>query len=75
MARTTDQNSATSGFFINLDNNTGWNSDANPYAAFGRLVSGFAVASAIAKLSGTVGSDGTVTPDQPAVVMWAIQLK
>jgi peptidyl-prolyl cis-trans isomerase A (cyclophilin A) len=75
MARTTDQNSATSGFFINLDNNTSWNSDANPYAAFGRLVSGFPVALAISKLTGTTGSDGTVTPDQPAVVLWAVQLK
>ena len=75
MARTSDQNSATSGFFINLDNNTGWNSDANPYAAFGRLISGFSVALAISKLTGTTGSDGTVTPDQPAVVLWAVQLK
>ncbi len=75
MARTSVENSATSGFFINLDNNTGWNSDANPYAAFGRLISGFSVALAISKLTGTTGSDGTVTPDQPAVVLWAVQLK
>ena len=75
MARTSDQNSATSGFFINLDNNTGWNSDANPYAAFGRLISGYSVALAISKLTGITGSDGTVTPDQPAVVLWAVQLK
>jgi cyclophilin family peptidyl-prolyl cis-trans isomerase len=75
MARTSDQNSATSGFFINLNNNTSWNSDANPYAAFGRLISGFSVALAISKLTGTTGSDGTVTPDQPAVVLWAVQLK
>ena len=75
MARTTDLNSATSGFFINLDNNTSWNADANPYAAFGRVISGFSVAVAISKLTGLVGSDGTVTPDQPAVVLWAVQLK
>ena len=75
MARTYDQNSATSGFFINLDNNSSWNSDANPYAAFGRVISGFSVALAISKLTGTTGSDGTITPDQPAVVLWAVQLK
>ena len=75
MARTSDQNSATSGFFINLDNNSSWNADANPYAAFGRLISGYSVASAISKLTGTVGTDGTVTPDQAAVVLWAVQLK
>lgn len=75
MARTSDQNSATSGFFINLDNNSSWNSDANPYAAFGRVISGFSVALAISKLTGTTGSDGTITPDQPAVVLWAVQLK
>jgi cyclophilin family peptidyl-prolyl cis-trans isomerase/putative hemolysin len=75
MARTYDQNSATSGFFINLDNNFSWNSDANPYAAFGRVISGFSVALAISKLTGTTGSDGTITPDQPAVVLWAVQLK
>ena len=75
MARTSDQNSATSGFFINLDNNSSWNSDANPYAAFGRVISGFSVALAISKLTGTTGSDGTITPDQPAVVLWAVQFK
>ncbi len=75
MARTTDPNSATSGFFINLINNTSWNSDANAYAAFGRVVSGQDVARAISRLSGTSASDGMLTPDSPAWVLWAVQLK
>jgi cyclophilin family peptidyl-prolyl cis-trans isomerase len=75
MARTSVENSATSGFFINLDNNTSFDSDANAYAAFGRLISGTATALAISKSSGITTSDGTVMPDQPPVVQWAIQLK
>ena len=75
MARTTDPNSATSGFFINLINNPGWNSDANAYAAFGRVISGQDVALAVSRLSGATSSDGTLTPQKPAWVLWAIQLK
>jgi len=75
MARTTDPNSATSGFFINLINNTSWNSDTNAYAAFGRVVSGQEVALAISRLSGTSASDATLTPVSPAWVLWAVQLK
>lgn len=75
MARTSLENSATAGFFINLDNNTGFDSDANAYAAFGRLISGTATALAISKSKGTVGADGTVMPDQPTLIQWAIQLK
>ena len=75
MARTSVENSATSGFFINLDNNSGFNADSNAYAAFGRLIHGFSTAQAISKFSGATSGDGTVTPSTPPVIQWVIQLK
>ncbi len=75
MARTSVENSATSGFFINLDNNSGFNADNNAYAAFGRLIYGFSTAQAISKFPGVTSSDGTVTPTTPPVIQWVIQLK
>ena len=75
MARTSVENSATSGFFINLDNNSGFNADSNAYAAFGRLIHGFSTAQAISKFPGETSGDGTVTPSTPPVIQWVIQLK
>ena len=75
MARTSVENSATSGFFINLDNNSGFNADNNAYAAFGRLIYGFSTAQAISKFPGVTSGDGTVTPTTPPVIQWVIQLK
>ena len=75
MARTSVENSATSGFFINLDNNSGFNTDNNAYAAFGRLIYGFSTAQAISKFPGVTSGDGTVAPTTPPVIQWAIQLK
>jgi len=75
MARTSVENSATSGFFVNLDNNSGFNADTNAYATFGRLIYGFSTAQAMSKFSGSTSSDGTVMPYQAPVIQWAIQLK
>jgi peptidyl-prolyl cis-trans isomerase A (cyclophilin A)/peptidyl-prolyl cis-trans isomerase B (cyclophilin B) len=53
MARTTEANSATSQFFINLKNNffLDYASAKNPgYAVFGKVLTGFDVAQAIAKV-------------------------
>jgi peptidyl-prolyl cis-trans isomerase A (cyclophilin A) len=75
MARTSVENSATSGFFINLDNNSGFNADTNAYAAFGRLIYGFSTAQAFSKFPGVTSGDGTVTPSTPPVIQWVIQLK
>ena len=75
MARTSVENSATAGFFINLDNNSSFDADGNAYAAFGRLIHGFSTAKAISKFPGVTSSDGTVTPTTPPVIQWAIQLK
>jgi len=75
MARTSVENSATTGFFINLDNNSGFNADSNAYAAFGRLIYGFSTAQAISKFPGVTSGDGTVAPTTPPVIQWAIQLK
>jgi cyclophilin family peptidyl-prolyl cis-trans isomerase len=54
MARTSDPNSATAQFFINVNNNTFLNwgdprSDGNGYAVFGKVVSGMDVVNKIAK--------------------------
>ena len=75
MARTSVENSATSGFFVNLDNNSGFNADTNAYATFGRLIYGFSTAQAMSKFPGSASSDGTVMPYQAPVIQWAIQLK
>lgn len=39
-ARTSDPNSATSGFFFNVASNTGFDATGNQYAAFGRVIGG-----------------------------------
>ena len=68
MARTSDPNSATSQFFINLENNTnldhtsetpqGWG-----YAVFGTVIDGFETVEAIASVS--TGSAGNHQEDVP----------
>ena len=63
MAKTTDPNSATSGFFINTVDNSGIvYSDGTTfdgtYTAFGRVVEGRDVVDAIAKVPVTVNSQG-----------------
>jgi len=69
MARTTDPNSATSQFFVNLANNSAdldYVSNSNPgYAVFGRVVSGMSVIDKIAQVATTSrgGFDDVPTRD------------
>ena len=64
MARSTDANSATSQFYVNLVDNTSLNyvSAASPgYAVFGRVISGMDVIDTIAtKPTGTVNGYANV---------------
>lgn len=68
MARTSEANSATSQFYVNLVDNSAsldWKSNASPgYAVFGEVVSGMAVIDAMAAVS--VGSAGGLS-NVPAV--------
>jgi len=61
MARTSNPNSATSQFFINLVSNPSLNGQ---YAVFGKVVSGMSVVDAIAAIPVYTNS-GTFTYDQP----------
>ncbi len=76
MARTSDPDSATAQFFINVSNNTFLNwgdtkSDGHGYAVFGKVVSGMDVVAKIAKLP--TGAGGPFRSDVPreAVVIEA----
>lgn len=68
MARTSDPNSATAQFFINLADNAFLNwgdprGDGNGYAVFGKVVSGFDV---VTKIAGTpTGRGGPFASDVP----------
>ena len=57
-ARTTDPNSATSQFFVNLEDNTALDAGANPgYTVFGRVKEGIQVVDAISRLpTGRLGT-------------------
>ena len=68
MARTSDPNSATAQFFINVNDNDflNWGNprgDGNGYAVFGKVVSGLEVVNKIAKLP--TGSGGPMSRDVP----------
>ncbi|HEX9181665.1 MAG TPA: peptidylprolyl isomerase [Burkholderiales bacterium] len=68
MARTSDPNSATAQFFINVNDNTFLNwgdprSDGNGYAVFGKVVSGLDVVTKIAKTP--TGAGGPFRSDVP----------
>jgi len=65
MARTSDPNSATSQFFINVNDNKSLNfSTGNPgYTVFGKVVGGMDVVTKIAK--GATGSGGPFPKDVP----------
>jgi len=68
MARTSDPNSATAQFFINVNDNTFLNwgdprSDGNGYAVFGKVVSGMDVVTKIAKTP--TGPGGPFRSDVP----------
>ncbi len=68
MARTSDPNSATAQFFVNVNDNTFLNwgdprGDGNGYAVFGKVVSGMDVVTKIAKTS--TGPGGPFRSDVP----------
>jgi cyclophilin family peptidyl-prolyl cis-trans isomerase len=68
MARTSDPNSATAQFFINVNDNDflNWGNprgDGNGYAVFGKVVSGLEVVNKIAKLP--TGPGGPMSRDVP----------
>jgi peptidyl-prolyl cis-trans isomerase A (cyclophilin A) len=79
MARTTELNSATTQFFINVVDNTGLDANGGGYAVFGRMISGMATLDAIkavAVVSNGVANGNEVSqPITPPVIQWAIQLK
>jgi peptidyl-prolyl cis-trans isomerase B (cyclophilin B) len=74
MARTSDPNSATAQFFINVGDNAFLNwgdprSDGNGYAVFGKVVSGMDVVTKIAKSqTGPGGPFRSDVPKQPVVI-------
>ena len=74
MARTSDPNSATAQFFINVADNSFLNwgdprGDGNGYAVFGRVVSGQDVVTKIAKTAtGPGGPFPSDVPRQPVVI-------
>jgi peptidyl-prolyl cis-trans isomerase A (cyclophilin A) len=75
MARTSDPNSATSQFFINLVNNSGLDKSQAPdgmgYCVFGKVVQGMSVVDAIAAVqTGNIGPFQNV-PLQPVVIQKA----
>ena len=71
MARTSDPNSATSQFFINVNNNTFLNypgQDGNGYTVFGKVVDGMDVVNKITAVpTGNKGGHQNV-PNQPVVI-------
>lgn len=75
MARSTDPNSATSQFYVNVVDNTGL--DAAGYAAFGLVISGLGTTiEAIRTLPVQDNGSGQITqPVTPPSVQWAYQLK
>lgn len=76
MARTSDLNSATSQFFINVVDNLSFDSDATPYAVFGRVISGNSTLSTLKTVPVVDNGSGEVSaPTNPPVIQWAIQLK
>ena len=63
-ARTTDPNSATSQFFVNLEDNTALDAGTNPgYTVFGRVKDGIQVVDAISRLP--TGASGPLKADVP----------
>ena len=74
MARTSDPNSATAQFFINVNDNDflNWGNprgDGNGYAVFGKVVSGLEVVNKIAKLpTGAGGPMSRDVPKQPVII-------
>ncbi len=78
MARTAVENSATSGFFINVTANSAFDSPANSYAVFGRAIYGQG-SSTLALLAGVPvennGNGEVSRPVTPLALQWAYQIK
>ncbi len=76
MARTSDPNSATSQFFVNVVDNAGLNHpqpDGHGYAVFGKVVSGMDVINAIRKVrTGSVGPYQDVPVDAVLIDSMAV---
>ena len=68
MARTRDPNSATSQFFINVDNNVNLDSIGGGYAVFGKVVSGMEVVQKIKKVRTTTIGRHQNVPREKVVI-------
>ena len=68
MARTSDPNSATSQFFINVVDNSRLDNAGGGYTAFGKVVEGMDVADAIAAVPVARGSASDTQPVEPVVI-------
>lgn len=76
MARTSDLNSATKEFFINVVDNTFLNTSSGGYAAFGRVISGLdTTVQSIRSVQVQSNGNETSQPLTPPVISWAYQLK
>lgn len=76
MARTSDPDSATAGFFVNTGANTGFDSTTtrNGYAVFGQVVHGTSAWASL--LTTAVPGSGEVTePASPLWLRWAYQIQ
>ncbi len=72
VARTADPNSATTQFFINLENNTMLDyprPDGHGYAVFGRVTDGMAVVDSIARVATTTQGGAQNVPVVPVVIL------
>lgn len=70
MARTTDLNSATSGFFVNLKDNTYYDTLGGGYAVFGKVISGLDL---LKQIAATVKPGTTEVPATVVTVTSATQ--
>jgi len=71
MARTSDPDSATAQFFINLVNNDGLNRpkpDGHGYAVFGKVIEGMEVVDRTAKVETGVKGPFRDVPSSPVVI-------
>lgn len=79
MARTSDPNSATSQFFINLVDNSFLDKanarDGEGYAVFGKVIKGMKVVDKIAASKTHAGRAGGNMPDKPVIIQHAKVLK
>ena len=75
MARTSVLNSATSQFFVNVDDNTFLDTSGGGYAVFGALIAGQTTLEAIRQLETSTRSGLADVPVNLPVIQWAVQLR